>query len=537
MTHPAPQLVLVQSEPEAIDPLVGTTLDGRYLVEGTLGAGGMGLVYRARHVVLGKSLAIKVLKHEVSRDEQVMARFRREAQSASAIGSPHICDVSDFGSLTDGSTYFVMEFLDGPSLTKALEMQRPMAIERIVRIGVQLCDALGAAHERGIVHRDLKPDNVHLIRQGKREDFVKVLDFGIAKVGNAADKKLTQAGQVFGTPHYMSPEQCAGRDVDHRTDVYALGVMLYEMATGQVPFDADNLMGVLTKHVYEQPIPPRALPPPVNVPPGLEAVILKCLAKQSEQRYQTMGELRTDLELVAIGTTPQAVMHSMEASMIGSQSMSGSHSFGSAYPPGMSMNVAYPPSGVAEEPPKSKTGLIALAVVGLLVLGSAAFAVAFFLLTSGDERTEPVAQVDDPPVTPPETPPETPPVANPPPTSETPPPATAQAPAMVSLTTDPPGAEVYSGDGSLIGNTPLQLARPAQGETINVAIRMPGFQERTFTVSQVTSSEVTVRLERARVAQPVAVRRPPPVVYRPPTPQPLAPRPVSSQRGEIINPF
>jgi len=209
--------------PAPVDPLIGQVLDGRYRVDGVLGEGGMGLVYRATHVVLGKKLAIKVLKASVSRDEQVMERFKREAQSASAIGSPHIIDISDFGTMPDGATYFVMEFLDGDSLTQAIEKQRPMPAARIVKIGKQICEALGMAHERGIVHRDLKPDNVYVVPSGNERDFVKILDFGIAKVGTAADKKLTQAGQVFGTPHYMSPEQCAGRDVDHRTDIYALG--------------------------------------------------------------------------------------------------------------------------------------------------------------------------------------------------------------------------------------------------------------------------------------------------------------------------
>ncbi|HEY8431301.1 MAG TPA: serine/threonine-protein kinase, partial [Sandaracinaceae bacterium] len=296
MTIGADHLKLVPAPPEpAPDPLVGQTIDGRYAVEGVLGQGGMGVVYRAKHVVLGKPLAIKVLKADVSRDQEIIARFRQEAQSASAIGSQHIIDISDFGQLEDGSTYFVMELLDGQELTKAIENERPMPPERVVHIAKQLCEALGAAHERGIVHRDMKPDNVFLVRRGKDEDFVKVLDFGIAKVGGA-NSKLTRAGQVFGTPHYMSPEQCSGQPVDHRTDIYALGVILYEMACGRVPFDADNLMGILTKHIYEQPIPPHTLPPPINVPAGLEAVILKCLAKHPDARYQSMAEVRADLE-------------------------------------------------------------------------------------------------------------------------------------------------------------------------------------------------------------------------------------------------
>jgi serine/threonine protein kinase len=205
-------LQLVEDRPPSIpppDPLIGRTLDGRYRIEAVLGEGGMGLVYRARHAVLGKPLAIKVLKPEVSRDTEVLTRFQQEAQSASAIGNQHIIDISDFGTLPDQSTYFVMEFLDGVSLTGAIEAApdaggAPMDPQRVVHVAKQLCDALGAAHERSIVHRDMKPDNVFLIKRGGDKDFVKVLDFGIAKVGGSSSK-LTKAGQVFGTPHYMSP--------------------------------------------------------------------------------------------------------------------------------------------------------------------------------------------------------------------------------------------------------------------------------------------------------------------------------------------
>ena len=283
------QMVAVREEEErANDPLIGKVLDGRYQIEDVLGEGGMGIVYRAVHTTLGKQLAIKVLRPEVSRKEEILARFKQEARSASAIGNQHIIDISDFGVLRDGSTYFVMEFLGGQSLTQALRDGK-FETARTIHVTKQLCNALGAAHEIGVVHRDLKPDNVQLVPRDGTSDFVKVLDFGIAKVGGASSK-LTQAGQVFGTPHYMSPEQCAGSAVDNRTDIYALGVMMYEMATGQVPFDADNLMGILTKHMYENPILPREFDPPTDVPPALEAVIMKALAKKPDTRYQSMNE-------------------------------------------------------------------------------------------------------------------------------------------------------------------------------------------------------------------------------------------------------
>ncbi len=296
------------------DKLVGTTIDGRYEVESVLGEGGMGLVYKAKHIVLQKSLAVKVLRPDVSRDEEIITRFRQEAQSASAIGNQHIIDISDFGTLPDQSTYFVMEYLEGTDLTGAIEagVLEPV---RVVHIAKQLCQALGAAHEAGIVHRDLKPDNIYLIRRGGDANFVKVLDFGIAKVGGSSSK-LTRAGQVFGTPHYMSPEQCSGSGVDHRTDVYALGIILYEMCTGAVPFDADNLMGILTKHLYEQPVAPRQMVP--ELPEDLEAVILKAMAKQADLRYQNMGELYEDLLRVeqGVGTLARAQPTNIDAILL-----------------------------------------------------------------------------------------------------------------------------------------------------------------------------------------------------------------------------
>jgi predicted Ser/Thr protein kinase len=475
MTDAARHLQIVRSE--APDPLIGQLVDGRYRVESVLGKGGMGLVYRAKHQVLGKLLALKVLKPEVSKDGEVMERFRREAQAASAIGSPHICDVSDFGMLPDGSTYFVMEYLDGPSLTAAMKDERPLAMERVVNIARQLCDALGAAHARGIVHRDLKPDNVHLVPRGKERDFVKVLDFGIAKVGGAAEnKKLTQAGQIFGTPHYMSPEQCSGRDVDQRTDVYALGVMLYEMACGHVPFDSDSLMGVLTKHVYELPLPPHESQ--ADVPAGLEAVILKCLAKRPDERYASMAELRAELDHLAQGTTPAAVREQLERAM-------------AQTPPSPAFSAPAPIALPARPEPARKRGWI-VAPLALLLLGVIAMAIGFAWPREQPREETPVRRpvpivnvVPDP----------EPPVIAPVPDPEPPAPQLERA---ISISSDPAGALVYDATGALLGNAPLDLPRPAEGELAVYRLAMPGYAEQQITLSSRTSDGITVHLVRLR---------------------------------------
>jgi serine/threonine-protein kinase len=458
------------------DPLIGQVLDGRYRIESVLGEGGMGIVYKAVHTTLRKPLAIKVLRPEVSKNEQIVQRFKQEAQSASQIGNQHIIDISDFGELADGSTYFVMEFLNGQSLTSALdrakERKEKIGTSRTIYIAKQLCAALGAAHEIGIVHRDMKPDNVQLVQRGDDSDFVKVLDFGIAKVGGSTSK-LTQAGQVFGTPHYMSPEQCAGTNVDHRTDIYAVGVMLYEMATGGVPFDADNLMGILTKHLYENPIPPHELPPPVDVPPALEAVILKCLSKKPDLRYQTMGDLQDDLEAVEAGLTPKAVVDHVQRATHASQTAADLES------PGR-MTVG---QGVPGVPGKRPVGLI-IGIVVLLIGGGAG---AYFAMGSKPAEPEHVVKpaADTPPATVP------PPAANPTP------PTTPAAPTQITIKSDPAGAELYRSN-ALIGNTPFTLAKPKDGEQLELELRMSGYENRTFSVSSLTQDELNVSLSKEK---------------------------------------
>ncbi|HEX7479789.1 MAG TPA: serine/threonine-protein kinase [Polyangiales bacterium] len=457
------------------DPLIGQVLDGRYRVEKVLGEGGMGIVYKAVHTTLGKALAIKVLRPEVSKNDEIVARFRQEAQSASAIGNQHIIDISDFGSLPDGSTYFVMEFLSGRSLTDAMA-QGKFPPERTIRVVKQLAGALGAAHEIGIVHRDMKPDNVQLVERGSEKDFVKVLDFGIAKVGGNTSK-LTQAGQVFGTPHYMSPEQCAGTNVDHRTDIYAVGVILYEMATGKVPFDADNLMGILTKHLYENPIAPHDLPPPVDVPPALEAVILKCLQKKADVRYQTMAELAADLEAIEHGLTPKAVMERVDRAAGGQATLTGVEAR-------VSVGMGQPELALR----KNKTPLyIGIGVVALLVVGGV---VAMMSGGKGSEAANVVKPASDPAK----------PAEQAPQPAAAPPAAPAAAPVKVTVAAEPAGAEVYV-DGSLVGNAPYTVAKPDGDKQLHLELRATGYESKAIVISALTEDTLTVKLTQKPKAE------------------------------------
>jgi serine/threonine-protein kinase len=287
----------------AVDPYLGRVIAERYLVERLLGVGSMGLVYRCRHTVLDKTVALKIIRQDLAQDAETVGRFMTEARSASAIGSKHIVDVLDFGTLPDGASYIVMEYLEGVTLGEALDAPGGLTIGDGIDIAIQMSEALGAAHAAGVVHRDLKPDNVFLL-QSEGGWFVKILDFGIAKIMQGG-QKLTVAGSVIGTPHYMSPEQATGARTDQRTDVYSLGVIMYELACGRVPFDAENPLAVISMQVTDEPPPLRKrMPAGRTLPTGLEAVIHKCLAKEQNDRFSTMVDVQAALERIAGGGVP-----------------------------------------------------------------------------------------------------------------------------------------------------------------------------------------------------------------------------------------
>ena len=301
------------------DERCGTVI-GNYRILGLLGRGGMGVVYRASHVYIDKPVAVKILHERYARHEEAVQRFLREAKAASHISHPNIVDVTDFGVLPEGGVYFVMEFLEGQSLDSLIVKSAPLPLIRSINIVNQIALALGAAHDKGIVHRDLKPENVFIIqRPGRRElvhrstapggfvvepeglfDFIKVLDFGVAKVLeiDGPGGSGTMAGTIFGTPQYISPEQArADEGVDHRADVYALGIVFYELLTGRVPFDGDAAVEILARQLQEAPLPPSAIAPAgAEITPAAERLIMRALEKDPARRPQSMAEFCMELK-------------------------------------------------------------------------------------------------------------------------------------------------------------------------------------------------------------------------------------------------
>ena len=280
-----------------VDPLVGTVIDRRYRIEFRLAAGGFGAIYRATHVINGQELALKVLHTALATEADVVARFRREAEALRTLEDPHTIRAYDFGETPDGTLYIAMELLQGESLYERFHALGPLPWQRVVTMAMQVCSSLAEAHALGIIHRDLKPTNIHLEHSGF-EDFVKVLDFGIAKIlhGSALETAdLTRAGMMIGTFDYMAPEQMVGGTAGPRSDIYALGVVMYETIAGERPFgDPDSPAAMLQEILTRMPA---ALP---DAPDDLTAVVHRCLDRDPMKRYATVEELATDLERVLV---------------------------------------------------------------------------------------------------------------------------------------------------------------------------------------------------------------------------------------------
>jgi eukaryotic-like serine/threonine-protein kinase len=287
-----------------LESLIGQTIDGKYRLDAEIGAGGMATIYRATRLQIGDSVAIKVMHTELLRDPQFEERFRREAQAAARLKHPNVVAIYDFGVGTDAIVYLVMELVEGPNLRTIIKETGPMAPALAAEIVRQVCAALNEAHRQNVVHRDIKPANiaVETTPDGPR---VKVLDFGIASLRNAGTfGTLTMTGAVLGTPAYMSPEQCLGEELDGRSDIYSLGVVLFEMLCGVVPFNSPTATAVAMQHVQQAPPPLRVLN--VSISPAVEAVVLKALAKRREDRYQTARELGEALCAAVAGATAHA---------------------------------------------------------------------------------------------------------------------------------------------------------------------------------------------------------------------------------------
>ena len=407
----------------AAPSLVGEVIDGRYRIFKKLGEGGMGEVYAADHVHIEKRFAVKLLKAEIVSNAEAVKRFQQEARSSSSIKHRNIIAVEDFGRLTDGRIYMCMELLDGAPLNDMI--QQPMSADRLLNILIQAGHGLAAAHTKGIVHRDMKPENIYVTQEGNPpQDVPKLLDFGIAKVaGNDGQNNLTRTGTIFGTPFYMAPEQALGNPVDARTDIYAMGVIMYECFAGSLPFQGESFMGILTQHITTppEPVAQRAAKAGRALPMGIAEIITKCMEKDPAARYQTMDELVNALIGVYRGVAGAGMSTYMEAFPVGPTSghpvqptpppMTGAHYAAGhsptmpagtpqPYVPGQSQpNIAlsgpsaavsgqsglYDPasSSVVAVPKKSKTGLI----VALLVLLAAGGGIAAVVLMGGDKKS------------------------------------------------------------------------------------------------------------------------------------------------------
>ncbi len=367
-----------------VDPLINRTLDAKFLIQELLGVGGMGRVYKAVQLSLDKVVCVKVLRPGMTQDETLVRRFQREARAASRLNHPNSITVIDFGQAKeDGSLYLAMEFVPGKDLNKVIATERPLSEKRVVHIMDQVLSALADAHAAGIIHRDLKPENIMVAELRGTRDFVKVLDFGIAKIQESAvpEPGLTQAGMVCGTPEYMSPEQARGEELDARSDIYAAGVILYQMVTGQLPFTAPTAMGIVTKHLMEPPVPPSQLSG-IRVSPALEAVILKAMSKDRSGRQPTAIALQQELAAVLSPVVAPAQEEPLPKDLFAPAPASRAAHPISAQP--TQQRPASPP--VPERPPaqpatpKKSSRLPLLVILILLVLGGGGAAAYFLFL-------------------------------------------------------------------------------------------------------------------------------------------------------------
>ncbi|HEY4187504.1 MAG TPA: serine/threonine-protein kinase [Polyangia bacterium] len=458
--------------------MIGRTI-GNYVVRDKIGEGGMGVVFRAEHPHINRSVAIKVLHPGADRNPEVVHRFFNEARAATEIRNEHIVEVLDFGELPEGTPYLVMEWLEGESLGNLLRSVKKVPLGRAAHIMSGIARALRAAHGKGVVHRDLKPDNVFLVRRDGESDLVKVLDFGIAKLlaTGMPVRYQTQTGAIIGTPAYMSPEQCRGaKEIDHRTDVYALGVIGYQMLTGRLPFEAEALGELLLKHMTETPVPPDAVEP--LVPPALSLVIARALEKEPEKR-PSLDEITFIMDSVVAA---DAAPHSgavLTSAALSASFASMSHAMGAHTTLGASASQV----GLERRlPAPRRTGLI----IGAVVVAAGA-AVTAFVLRGGHHVPPPpaVAAVPAPVVSPPVAPP--------------------VAQVGIAIRTDPDSARLEL-DGELVGN-PFARTLPKDGRPHRITATLTGFGPVAQTISFDRDRELILKLVPEAGAAPASEPR------------------------------
>mgnify|MGYP001603042587 CR=1 FL=1 len=496
--------------------MIGQTV-GNYTVVSKLGEGGMGVVYIAEHPLIGKRVALKVLRAELAASADTATRFFNEAKAVNAIGNAHIVDIFDFGRTASGEYYFTMELLEGEPLAQRLTRGVP-TLAMALDITLQVADALAASHAAGVVHRDLKPDNIFVVQRSGQREFIKVLDFGIAKLHTGGPgggpSTLTRTGMIFGTPQYMSPEQCEGAmAADHRSDIYALGILLYQMLVGRVPFGGQGVGSIIIQHIQTAPPKPRELCP--EVPEAIEAVVLRALAKRREERFQSMGELREALEEAGVAAGVLRRTSSMaavaELPSVPSRAASVAPSEGAPSVPLAASTATI--AGSVEEGDEEfdltlarqrkralvRWGAVAIVAVGVVVVA--------LRLAGPPERTRAQA-----PETPTAAASAAPPVAAVAASRAAPSP---RASAILELRSDPPGADVLR-DGSVIATTPARVPLDL-GWRGTLIFRAAGYQDATRTIEMTGDASVQATLVRRAEASPVRRKRAP---KPPPSPAP-----------------
>ena len=525
--------VLLAAVPAPNRDISGTLLLDRYRLLKKLGEGGMGTVYLAEHVTIKKRCAIKLLNPEFAHKHDLVERFLQEARAASMIAHENVVEITDFGAAPNGSVFFVMEMLSGEDLAETIKREAPLPWSRVAPIAMQICRALAAAHNKGIVHRDMKPENCFRVERHGNADFIKVLDFGIAKVTSedpdGAGGRLTSTGMIFGTPTYMSPEQAQGQRVDHRSDIYALGVILYEMLTGKVPFSADNFMGILTKHMFDDPPAPSVAAPNAGISPEVEAIVLKCLQKDRAFRFQSMDELSMAILSVGTGARPVTVVPEARARPISegrpTAFLTHSDSLPRARDAG-EVTLAEP----QRAPAQRRSLLLAFAAGIAVVAGSV---VTLLALNSEDPpvAADPVAVLAQPEAPDPGT------DSGPVPTlasPQNPPVPPAEAP-RVYVISNVPAVVLDASDGSTLGSSgDVGFTLPRAASPRRVILRANGYEDLTLDLEPTPGRRFEVELKAKKPS--IAVKSGKPKSGDPKPPKADDPTPVATSKPGDVKP-